>query len=52
MKNVKHLLVSLVAIFSGMVMGSLWISHSENWKTYLPMVLICISLRLAFLKDE
>jgi len=51
MKKLKHLLEALAVIFSGMITGSLWFTHTDNWKIYLPIVLICLILRLAFLKE-
>jgi len=47
MKKVKKLLVTTAIIFSGMILSSLWITNSDSWKIYLPIVLACISLKMA-----
>ena len=39
----RKLLKSLIVIFSGMILSSLWITKTENWKMYLPIVLLSIS---------
>jgi len=39
----KSILVTLMSILSGMILGSLWITHDESWKIYLPILLILIT---------
>ena len=46
MKNLNRFLISIIILFSGMIGGSLRITHSEHWKIYLPVVLITLSVKL------
>jgi len=34
---------SLAAIMSGMTFSSLLITHTDNWKTYLSIALVCLA---------
>lgn len=45
MKKAKQFFNTLTALFSGLIISSLWISHNDWWKLYLPLILICIGLR-------
>lgn len=47
MNKIKKLLVSIAIISSGMILGSLWINPSDNWKIYLPICLIVLSASIS-----
>lgn len=51
MEKFKRFLNSIAAFFSGMVLSSLWFTGSDTWKIHLPIVLLCIVLRM-FLDEE
>lgn len=42
MKKLKKVVGDLSVLMSGAILGSLWITHNDNWKYYLPICLICI----------
>jgi hypothetical protein len=46
MKSVQMLLTQLFALFTGMTMSSLWITKSESYKIYIPIVLIILLVKL------
>jgi hypothetical protein len=48
MKKIKRITTSLFTVFTGMLTGSMLITHSETWKIYLPILLIVLSVRLTF----
>jgi hypothetical protein len=47
MKKIKKFLVTAAIIFSGMAFSSLWITNSDSWKIYFPIVLTCISFKIS-----
>ena len=46
MKRLNKFLTNAIAILTGMICSSLWITHSDYWKVYLPIVLLCISFKM------
>ena len=49
-KYINMFLTNMVLMFTGATTSSLWITNSNSWETYLPISLICISLK--FLINE
>lgn len=46
MKTVQAILLQLLAVFSGALMSSLLITHSNSWKFYLPMSILIIVIKM------
>lgn len=46
MKSAQMLLTQLFSLFTGMTLSSLWITKSENYKIYIPIVLIILLIKL------
>jgi len=44
MKKTTMFLNTLAIFISGMIISSLWITKTNNWKLYLPICLACIIL--------
>ena len=42
----KRILSLLTLMLSGLILNSLWVSKNDEWKIYLPLDLITISLYL------
>ena len=51
MQKTNKFLNTLIALMSGMIAGSLWITQSDYWKYYLPICLSCIALKF-MLNDD
>jgi hypothetical protein len=51
MKKVKKFLNTVAIITSGMILSSLWITQTDNWKWYLPVCLACIVFRQSLSDD-
>jgi len=45
MKLSQKLLTWLFAFFTGLIIGSLWIGHDENYKKYLPIILFIVLIK-------
>ena len=43
MKKLRKFVSTMIVILSGLTVSSLWITHSDNWKTYLPIWLVLVS---------
>tara|TARA_R110000772_G_scaffold195095_1_gene305793 strand:- start:1353 stop:1517 length:165 start_codon:yes stop_codon:yes gene_type:complete len=52
METFKRLLVITATFFTGMLISSMWITNSDSWKIYLPVVLLCITLKMTLDKNE
>lgn len=52
MRKLKRFLAVVATLSSGLVAGSLWISHDDNWEIHLPIVLFCISLNMILNEPE
>lgn len=46
MKSAQMLLTQLFALFTGMTLSSLWITKSESYKIYIPIVLLILLIKL------
>ncbi len=42
-KTIRKITALISIFFTGSLLSSLWITKSENWRIYLPIILICIS---------
>lgn len=46
MKTFSKIIVTMMSFFTGMTITSLWITDTEQWKIYLPVILILICMRM------
>jgi hypothetical protein len=46
MKSVQMLLTQLFALFTGMILSSLWITKSESYKIYIPIAVLILLIKL------
>lgn len=46
MEKFKKFTLTVGAVFSGMATGSLIATENDNWKIYLPIALLSITLNL------
>lgn len=52
MKTVQQILTQLIGITAGMIMTSIYITHSINWKVLLPLNLLFVFIKLALIDFE
>lgn len=48
MTTLKNILNKIAIITTGAILSSLWITHSDSWKYYLPVCLLCITATQSF----
>ena len=51
MKKVQIALTQLLALFTGMTVSSLWITKSETYKIYIPIILIILIIFMIIHKN-
>jgi uncharacterized membrane protein YoaK (UPF0700 family) len=51
-KNMTHLFKMLTALSGGALITSFFITHSQNWKFYLPAFILSIGLFIYFINKE
>jgi len=47
-QKIEKLLESLIPLGIGLISSSLWWTHNDNWKTYLPIVLLLMAIQRLF----
>ena len=50
--KIKNILSAMSVFISGMVASSFWITKSDNWGIYLPILLIILSLNSNLREDN
>ncbi len=46
MKNTQFILTSLFALISGATIRSLWFSGNDNYKIFIPFILIILLIKI------
>lgn len=46
MKTAHHILTQIIGVTAGMIMSSIYITHSNTWKGLLPINLLFVFIKL------
>lgn len=50
--KIRRFLRSIAAIFTGLSMGSMWFTESDDWKIYILIALLAITLYMHYDEDK
>jgi len=49
---IKRFLIVVATILTGSLMMNMWVTKTDNWKLYLPIIILCIVLERFISMEE